>query len=41
MAILKIPTTMFLRELDRRGIPAPKPLDPGRFLVRVNDWTCT
>jgi hypothetical protein len=41
MPIPKKLTTLFLRELDRRGIPEPRPLDPGRFLVRVNDGVCT
>jgi hypothetical protein len=41
MAIPKKLTALFLRELDRRGIPAPKALDDGSFLVQVKDGTCT
>jgi hypothetical protein len=37
MAISKKLTTLFIRELVRRGISAPKAQEDGRFLVEIND----
>lgn len=40
MTIPKKLTALFLREFERRGLPAPEPLDDGRFEVEVGNGRC-